>query len=235
MLFPETGKAVVRVLERLGHIVEFPRAQTCCGQMHYNTGYHREAVPVMRQFLEAFDGAEIICVPSSSCVAMIRDHYPKMAAQEDDPEIMRAVQAIVPRVFEFAELLTDKLNTTDVGAFFPHKVTLHPSCHSLRSLHAGDKPARLLQQVRGLEFVPLEDAAQCCGFGGTFAIKIPDVSGAMLSDKIGCLLETGAEVCTAVDNSGLMHIEGGLHRQGRAMRCMHLAEILAATESGGAE
>jgi L-lactate dehydrogenase complex protein LldE len=230
MLFPETGKAVVRVLERLGHTVEFRPDQTCCGQMHYNTGYHRDAFPLMRRFLEVFRDTEVICVPSSSCVAMIRDHFPKMAAETSDPELMSAVEAVVPRVFEFAELLTDNLGVLDVGAFFPHTVTLHPSCHSLRSLHVGDKPLKLLQRVRGLQLVELPEAEQCCGFGGTFAIKNADVSGAMLSDKMRCVSDTGAEVCTALDNSCLMHIEGGLHRQGSRVRCMHLAEILACTE-----
>ncbi len=233
-LFPETGKSVVRVLERLGYGVEFRPAQTCCGQMHYNTGYRREAFPLMLRFLDVFDDAEIICAPSSSCVAMIRDHFPKMAADENDSRLMARVEAIVPRVFEFAELLTDRLGITDVGAFFPHTVTLHPSCHSLRSLKVGDKPATLLRNVRGLELVDLTEASECCGFGGTFAIKNAEVSAAMLSDKMRCLLETRAEVCTALDNSCLMHIEGGLRRHGSTIRCMHLAEILASTESGGA-
>ncbi|MBV9083646.1 MAG: (Fe-S)-binding protein, partial [Acidobacteriaceae bacterium] len=147
-LFPEVGKAAVSVLERLGHKVEFRDAQTCCGQMHYNTGYRREALPLMRHFLKVFEGAETICIPSSSCIAMIRDHYPKMAAATGDEGVVRAVENLLPRVFEFSELLVDKLGLTDVGASFPHSVTLHPSCHSLRSLHVGDKPVRLLQQVR---------------------------------------------------------------------------------------
>ena len=172
-------------------------------------------------------------MPSSSCVAMIRDHYQKMAALAGEPHLVTAVQEVVPRVFEFVELLTDKLGVFDVGAFFPHTVTLHPSCHSLRSLHVGDKPLKLMRKVRGLEFVELPDADQCCGFGGTFAIKNADVSGAMLSDKMRCVLDTQAEVCTALDNSCLMHIEGGLKRQGSIARCMHIAEILASTAPGG--
>ena len=231
-LFPETGKAVVRVLERLGHDVEFREAQTCCGQMHYNTGYQKEALPLMRNFLDVFDGAEIICIPSSSCVAMIRDHYPGMAAKTNDPEIVRRFEAILPRVFEFTELLADKLGVTDVGAFFPHSVTLHPSCHSLRSLDAGDRPAKLLQEVQGIQLLPLPEADQCCGFGGTFAIKNPDVSVAMLSEKTRCVLNTGAEICTAIDNSCLLQINGALSRMRTGIRCLHLAEILASTHSG---
>ena len=151
-LFPATGRAVVEILERLGHEVEFRQAQTCCGQMHYNTGYRREAIPLMRRFLDVFDSAETICIPSSSCVAMIRDHYPEMASETGEGE---RVSTLLPRVFEFSELLIDKLGITDVGAFFPHRVTLHPSCHSLRSLHVGDKPIPLLRRVRGLRLIDL--------------------------------------------------------------------------------
>jgi L-lactate dehydrogenase complex protein LldE len=230
-LFPETGKAVVAILERLGHTVEFRQAQTCCGQMHYNTGYQQEALPMVRHFVETFTGAEIICIPSSSCVAMIRDHYPKMATALGDASLTRALNDLLPRIFEFSELLVDKLNVTDVGAFFPHTVTLHPSCHSLRSLHLGDKPARLLRQVRGLTLIDLPEAEQCCGFGGTFAVKNSDVSAAMLSEKINCVLDTRAEICTAADNSCLMNIAGALSRQRTGVRCLHLAEILASSES----
>jgi L-lactate dehydrogenase complex protein LldE len=227
-LFPETGKAVVKVLERLGHTVEFRQAQTCCGQMHYNTGYHPEAVTIMRQFLEVFKGAEVICVPSASCVAMMRDHYPKMAA--GDAALEAQVAEVLPRVFEFTELLVDKLKVTDVGATYPHIVTLHTPCHSIRSLHIGDKPRRLLEAVKGLTLIPLPNADQCCGFGGTFAIKNAEVSAAMLNEKMAAIASTGATICTAGDNSCLMHIEGGLSRNKAAAHCVHIAEILAAHE-----
>jgi L-lactate dehydrogenase complex protein LldE len=233
-LFPETGKAVVTLLERLGHEVEFRSAQTCCGQMHYNTGYQREAFPLFRHFVSVFENAEVICVPSSSCVAMIRDHYPKMAASTGEAKLMAQVEHLLPRIFEFSELLIDKLAVTDVGAFFPHTVTLHPSCHSLRSLHVGDKPFRLLSHVRGLQLVDLPAAEQCCGFGGTFAVKNAEVSAAMLAEKTRCVLDTGAEVCVALDNSCLMHIGGALSRQRTGVRCLHLAQVLASTESSGA-
>jgi len=231
--FPQTGKAVVAVLEKLGHTVEFRPAQTCCGQMHYNTGYQAQALPMMEHFLEVFRGAEAICIPSSSCVAMIRDHYPKMAAVSGDAAMRRAVRNILPRIYEFTELLVDKLGVTDVGAFFPHTVALHPSCHSLRSLNLGDRPAKLLESVRGLTLVDLPEAAECCGFGGTFAIKHADVSAAMLSDKIRCILNSGAEICAAVDNSCLMHIGGALSRQRAGVRVLHLAEILASRDNRG--
>ncbi len=228
-LFPNTGKAVVAVLERLGHTVEFRTAQSCCGQMHYNTGYQREAWPLLEHFLAVFRDAEVICIPSSSCVAMIRDHYPKMAAAMGDMAKVKEVEQLLPRIFEFSELLVDKLGVTDVGAFYPHAVTLHPSCHSLRSLHIGDKPARLLQNVRALTLIDLPDREQCCGFGGTFAIKNAEVSAAMLSDKVQGVLATRAEVCTAIDNSCLMHIGGALSRQRTGVKCLHIAEILAET------
>lgn len=220
------------MLERLGHRVEFRREQTCCGQMHYNTGYRAEAAGLMRRFVEVFADAELVCAPSTSCVGMIRDHYPKMAADSGDAALVAAVSAIVPRVFEFTELLVDRFGTTDVGAAFPHSVTYHASCHAIRALNLREQPLKLLQAVRGLELRPLPRLEECCGFGGTFSLKNADVSSAMLADKQAAVLETGAEVCTAVDNSCLLHIGGGLSRAGAAVRCMHLAEILAST--GGA-
>ncbi|HEX3940392.1 MAG TPA: (Fe-S)-binding protein [Acidobacteriaceae bacterium] len=230
-LFPQTGKAVVRVLEKLGHQVEFLPAQTCCGQMHWNTGYLREAVPLIRHFVDLFRDVEAVCVPSSSCVAMIRDHYVKAARETGDQGFLAEVEALTPRVFEFSEFLVKKLGVEDVGATYPHRVTYHASCHSLRSLQLGDIPFRLLRQVRGIELVDLQGLDQCCGFGGTFAIKNADVSSAMLAEKAVSVLNTGAEVCTAVDNSCLMHLYGSLHRQRTFTRTAHLAEILASEAS----
>jgi L-lactate dehydrogenase complex protein LldE len=227
MLFPDTGKAVVTVLERLGHQVEFREAQTCCGQMHYNTGYARDALPMLRRFVEVFRDAEIICAPSASCVAMIRDHYPKMAAETGESTLAQSVRAVAQRVYEFSELLVDRLGVTDVGAAFPHSVTYHRSCHSLRSLGLRDQPLRLLQAVRGLSLIELPRCEECCGFGGTFAVKNPEVSSAMLDDKISAVIETGAQACVAADNSCLLQIAGGLHRRGAGVRCLHLAEVLA--------
>ena len=228
-LFPETGKAVVAVLERLGHQVEFRAAQTCCGQMHYNTGYAAQALPLMRRMIDVFRGVEVICVPSASCVSMMREHYPLMAAEARDAALASDVADLLARTYEFSELLVDKLGVTDVGATFTHRVTLHTPCHSLRSLHLGDQPVRLLRAVRGLDFVALPRSDECCGFGGTFAVKNADVSTAMALDKVGCIAETGATVCTAGDNSCLMQLAGVLHRQGAGVRCLHLAEILAST------
>ncbi len=221
----------MRLLERLGHTVDFPLDQTCCGQMRYNTGYQREAMPLMRRFIEIFRDAEAVCIPSSSCVAMIRDHYPKMAAEQDDPELARAVDEVLPRVFELTELLVHRLGVEDVGAYFPHRVTYHASCHSQRSLHLGDIPLQLLRNVRGIELVDLPNIERCCGFGGTFALKMGDVSAAMLAEKMTDVENTRAEVVTAVDNSCLVHIFGGLHRQRAGVRMAHIAEILASTDS----
>ena len=227
MFFPETGKAVVAVLERLGHHVEFRDAQTCCGQMHYNTGYAAHASALMRKFVTDFHDAEIICAPSASCVAMIREHYPVMAAQSGDASLIRDVGSLAARTFEFSELLVDRLGVTDVGAAFPQAVTYHSSCHALRSLGVADQPRRLLAAVRGLRLVPLPRADECCGFGGTFAVKNPEVSAAMLDDKAAAVLQTGASVCVAADNSCLLQIGGGLRRRDSGVRCLHLAEVLA--------
>ena len=226
-LFPETGVAVVRVLERLGHTVDFPRAQTCCGQMHYNTGYQADALPLVRRFVQVFGEHDVICAPSSSCVAMMREHYEKIAVASGDARLQAEVTALLPRVYEFTELLVHRLGVEDVGAVYPHRVTYHASCHSLRSLQVGDIPLRLLGKVRDIELVPLQGLEQCCGFGGTFAIKNADVSGAMLQEKLECILKSGAEVCTACDNSCLMHLAGAMHRQHAAVRTEHIAQILA--------
>ncbi|MFD5462625.1 (Fe-S)-binding protein [Kitasatospora sp. NPDC127059] len=229
-MFPETGRAVVTVLERLGHTVDFPQEQTCCGQMHVNTGYRTEAVPMMARFTRTFADYDAVVTPSASCAGLVREHHPVLAERYSPPELRRQVAELAPRVHEFTEFLTDVLGVTDVGARFPHRVTYHPTCHSLRGLRLGDRPWRLLRAVEGLDLVELPAADSCCGFGGTFALKNAATSGAMLADKVGAVRETEAEVLCTVDNSCLMHIGGGLSRQAAGVRTMHLAEILAATE-----
>jgi L-lactate dehydrogenase complex protein LldE len=229
-LFPETGIAMTHLLERLGCEVTFPPDQTCCGQMHYNTGYQREALPLIRHFVSVFGAAEAVVSPSASCVGMVREQYPHAASQFQDAPLADALAALVPRVYELSEFVTDVLHTEEVGAYFPHRVTYHPTCHSLRGLRVGDKPLRLLRAVRGIDLVELPDASECCGFGGTFAVKNADTSQAMLSDKLRAVLDTKAEVVCAADNSCLMHIGGGLSRQRTGVRPIHLAEILATTE-----
>jgi len=198
--------------------------------MHWNTGYQAEALPLVARFVEQFKGAEAVVVPSSSCVAMIRDHYPKMAAELKGEKLIAEVDALLPRVFEFSEFLTKRLGLEDVGAYYPHRVTYHASCHGLRNLGLGDGPQKLLKAVRGIDLVEIEGLEQCCGFGGTFAVKNADVSSAMLAEKTNAVLNTGAEACTACDNSCLMHIQGALHRQRTGVRTVHLAEILAGEE-----
>jgi L-lactate dehydrogenase complex protein LldE len=228
-LFPEAAKATVRLLERLGHEVAFPAAQTCCGQMHVNTGYQREALPLIRRHVDTFEPFEVVVAPSGSCVASVRHQHAMVARNAGDERLAARAEQIAQRTYELSELLVDVLGVDDVGAYFPHRVTYHPTCHSLRMLRVGDKPLRLLRHVRGLDLVELPDADQCCGFGGTFAIKNADTSTAMLADKMRNVLATRAEVCTAGDSSCLMHIGGGLSRLRTGVRTLHLAEILAST------
>ncbi len=222
---------MVRVLERLGHTVDFPAGQTCCGQMHWNTGYQKEALPLVQRFVDQFRHAEAVVVPSSSCVAMMKDHYPLMAEQMKDEKLKAELDVLLPKVWEFSQFLTECLKLQDVGAFYPHKVTYHASCHGLRNLGIKDGPMELLRHVKGLELVEIENLDRCCGFGGTFAVKNPETSTAMLEEKLGAIFKTGAEVCTACDNSCLMHMEGALHRQKAGVHTIHLAEILAGEES----
>ena len=229
-LYPQSGKAVVRLLERLGHQVEFPQAQTCCGQMHSNTGYADEALALGRRFVRVFEPYDAVVIPSGSCAGTVRESYPRLATRARDTDFGSAVSALAPRVYELTEFLLDVLGVEDVGAYFPHRVTYHPTCHSLRSLHLGDRPRRLLEAVKGLTLVELPAAEECCGFGGTFALKNSDVSVAMGADKARHVRETGAEVLCAVDNSCLTHIGGLLSRERSGLRVVHLAEILAATE-----
>jgi L-lactate dehydrogenase complex protein LldE len=225
-LFPETGKAVVRLLERLGHEVEFPEEQTCCGQMHVNTGYRPEAAALARRFVSVFARCETIVSPSASCVGMVRDVYPELAREHG---FAAEVDALVPRVYELSELLVDRLGVEDVGATYPHRVAFHPTCHSLRVLGVRDAPLRLLRAVRGLDLVEHADREECCGFGGTFAVKNSATSAAMLADKCRCLRASGAAIVSSADNSCLLHIGGGLSREGAGLRPVHLAEILAST------
>jgi L-lactate dehydrogenase complex protein LldE len=220
-LYPETAIATVRLLERLGVTVDFPSAQTCCGQPQYNTGYRRQVEPLVRRMLNTFADYDYVVTPSGSCAAMVRNHYPRIDA---------ASAALAPRMLELTEFLVDVLDVQDVGAYYPHTVTYHPSCHGLRMLGLGDRPRTLLQAVKGLTLVELSAAEECCGFGGTFAVKNPDVSAAMGTDKIAHARATGAEVLCGADNSCLMHLGGLLRRADSPLRTVHLAEILASTE-----
>ncbi len=228
---PAAGRATVEVLERLGHEVVFPPGQTCCGQMHINTGYPDQALPLVRRHVATFEPYEAVVAPSGSCVGSVRHQHAAVARSHGDDALAERAAGVAAKTYELSELLVDVLGVTDVGASYPHRVTYHPTCHSLRMIRVGDKPLRLLRRVRGLDLVELPAAEQCCGFGGTFALKNAETSTAMLADKMRHVLDTGAEVCTAGDASCLMHIGGGLSRLRTGVRTVHLAEILASTES----
>lgn len=239
-LFPRTGAALVRILEHLGHQVDFPREQTCCGQIHFNTGYRKEAGGLARRFLEVFADADAVVAPSASCVAMVREQYAQLGSEVGSGSLESEVTALGARTWEMSEFLVKKLGVVEVGASFRGRVALHPTCHSTRGIDVGDSPERLLTAVEGVEVVDLPNFGECCGFGGTFAVKNPDTSMSMLSDKIRDIQSSGVQVLTGVDNSCLMHISGGMHRLGilgegdegamQRVRVMHLAEILASRE-----
>ncbi len=233
-LYPQTGQAVVTLLERLGMEVGFPEGQSCCGQPQFNTGYRHETEPLVRRYAAAFRDYDYVVAPSGSCAAMVRDNYPrigaKAAAEGRGQELADAAAETVPKTYELTEFLTDVLKVTDVGAYYPHTVTYHPTCHGLRMLGLGDRPRSLLSAVKGLNLVELPGADECCGFGGTFAVKNAAVSAAMGADKARNITATGAEAVCTVDNSCQMHIGGTLARQGSTVRPVHIAEILASTE-----
>ena len=234
VLFPDVGRATVTVLERLGHEVVFPQAQTCCGQMHTNTGYQRDAVGLVRHHVEVFeqalsDGCEAVVAPSGSCAGSVRHQHASLARRAGDEALAVRAEAIAAKTYELSQLLVDVLGVTDVGASYPHRVTYHPTCHSLRLLGVGEAPLQLLRAVRGIDLVELPAADVCCGFGGTFSVKNAETSTAMLADKMSAVLTTRAEVVTAGDSSCLMHIGGGLSRLKTGVRPVHLAEILAST------
>jgi len=229
-LNPSVAMATASLLQRLGHEVVVPPGQACCGQMHVNTGYRREAVGIVANHVRAFAGAEAVVSPSGSCVASIHHQQADVARRAGEHQLAADAEALAGRTWELSQFLVDVLGVTDVGAYYPHRVTYHPTCHSLRLLKVGDRPYQLLRAVRGLELVELPAAEQCCGFGGTFAVKNADTSTAMLTDKMANVLATHAEVCTAGDASCLMHIGGGLSRLKAGTRTVHLAEILASTE-----
>jgi len=231
-MFPQAAIDTVTLLERLGHEVVFPDRQTCCGQMHVNTGYLTEATDLVRHHVEVFEqaGCEAAVAPSGSCVGSVRHQHAMVARRAGDEKLAARAEAIAARTFELSEFLVDQLGVRDVGAYYPHQVTYHPTCHSLRMLRVGDKPLELLRHVRGLTLVDLPEAESCCGFGGTFAVKNSDTSTAMLADKMANVIDTGAEICSAGDSSCLMHIGGGLSRIRAGVRTVHLAEILASTD-----
>ncbi|WP_028244933.1 (Fe-S)-binding protein [Pseudoclavibacter soli] len=230
-MYPEVVRATAKLLTRLGHDVVFPEGQTCCGQMHINTGYQKDSMPLVRNYVDTFGDASIdaVVVPSGSCTGSIRHQHPLVAGKFGADSLQAQVAQVNDKTYELSEFLVDVLGLTDVGAYFPHKVTYHPTCHSLRMIHVGSRPYRLLSHVDGLELVELPMQQECCGFGGTFAVKNAATSTAMVEDKVAHIAETGAEYCTAGDASCLMNIGGAMSRLQMGTRTIHLAQILAAT------
>jgi L-lactate dehydrogenase complex protein LldE len=226
--FPTVGECAVEVLRRLGVEVTFNPAQTCCGQPAFNTGYRQETREVAARVLDLFDDAEFVVAPSGSCATMVRVFYPELFA--DDPERLKKAESLARRFYEFSEFLVKVLKVEDVGASFRGRVSYHDSCHLLRELGVGEEPRKLIRAVRGVEFVELDDYRLCCGFGGTFSVKFPEVSVAMGEDKLNAAKRAGAEVLVANDSGCLMHLAGLAHRQGLPVRTMHLAELLAKRE-----
>jgi L-lactate dehydrogenase complex protein LldE len=224
-LFPKVGMAMAGVLERLGYKVDFPEEQTCCGQPAFNSGYRTEARAVARHFLKTFEASETIVVPSGSCTAMVTHHFAELFGKE--PETLERVHALEKRVWEFSSFLTEVAGVEDVGARLDEVVTFHDGCHGLRELGIRDSPRRLLACVRGLELREMAPAEECCGFGGTFAVKFAELSGAMARTKIEAIERTGARTVVSLDPSCLMQIQGALLRAGSSVRTMHLAEVLA--------
>lgn len=234
-MYPETAKATVRILERLGHEVIFPAGQACCGQMHINSGYLDEAKPVVENHVRAFESEDydVAVAPSGSCVASVKHQHPMIARRCKDPGLEQRATAIGAKTYELSQLLTDVLGITDaaaqLGSHYPHQVTYHPSCHGMRLLKLQDRQLNLLRSVGGIEVIELPEADQCCGFGGTFALKNAEVSSAMLADKVRTIESTGAGLCAGGDASCLLHIGGGLSRSNSPAATLHLADILAST------
>jgi L-lactate dehydrogenase complex protein LldE len=224
-LFPEIGLAAADVLERLGYTVDFPEAQTCCGQPAFNSGYRPEAKEVACRCLRAFRDAEYVVVPSGSCASMVVNHFDELFCS--DPKLLEETQQLKPRVWEFSKFLVEVARVGDIGARYEGVVTFHDSCHGLREMKIKEEPRFLLSQVDGLTLQEMDVAEECCGFGGTFSVKFPALSGAMLRTKIESIMRTGAGTVIGIDASCLLHIRGGLSRAGQSVKTMHLAQILA--------
>jgi L-lactate dehydrogenase complex protein LldE len=223
---PQVGISVVKILEKLGHTVDYPEEQTCCGQPAFNSGLWDEARAVAQQALKAFRNAEIVVTPSGSCGAMMRVFYPDLFKGTPQHDEARALAA---KTWEFSEFLVKKLGVTDLGASFAAKATFHDGCHSLREMGVKTEPRELLKHVRGLELIEMNPPETCCGFGGTFSVKFPMISSAMGEGKCAAIGETNADYVISLDSSCLMHIQGMLDRQGKKVRGLHLAEVLASS------
>lgn len=225
LFYPEVGESVVKVLNRLGVRVRFPSEQTCCGQPAFNDGFWEEARSLARRTLDLFGDAEAVVVPSGSCAAMLKVHY--LTLFENDPLMFSRAASLAERTWEFSEYLTNVLRVADLGATYRGRLAYHASCHLLRGLGVSGTVEELLRTVRGAEVVPLPESDHCCGFGGAFSVKHPEISTAMLHKKLEKIAETGADTIVSCDAGCLMQMAGGLQRAGRQVRCRHLAEILA--------
>lgn len=240
-MYPKVALATVRILERLGHEVVFPAGQGCCSQMHVNSGYIEDALPVVRNHVEAFTAVDydFAVAPSGSCVASLGHQQPMVARKCGDESLATQAEEVAGRTYELSELLVDVLGVTNaaeqLGSYFPHRITYHPSCHGLRLLGLGDRPTTLLSSVEDLDLVELPDAQECCGFGGTFSFKNPDVSGAMVEAKLKNIESTGTNLCAGGDSSCQLHMSGAARRRDSQVRTIHLAEILASTRANPLE
>jgi L-lactate dehydrogenase complex protein LldE len=224
-VFPNVGMAMAGILERLGYAVDFPEAQTCCGQPAFNSGYREDARRVARHFLDVFEGADYIVAASGSCTSMVSHHFAELFPH--DPALRARADAMATKIFEFSSFLTEVAQAEDFGARFEQVVTYHDSCHALRDLKIKEGPRRLLRGVAGLELREMDAAEECCGFGGTFSVKFPGVSGGMARTKIESILKTGASTVVSIDSSCLMQLQGAISRAGLPLRTLHLAEVLA--------
>jgi L-lactate dehydrogenase complex protein LldE len=228
-MFPDVGEAMVKTLRRLGVDVSFNGAQTCCGQVAFNTGYRPEARAMAEHFVSVFekDQADFIVSPSGSCTAMARNFYGELFHDEAADNWRRRLAKVQPRLREFSEFIVNEMGQEDVGARFPARVTYHDACHLLRELHVSDQPRRLIRAVRDLDYIEMEAPDTCCGFGGTFSVKYSEISNAILQEKLARIANSGVEYVVANDSSCLMQIAGGLSRAGSPVKTMHLAELLA--------
>jgi len=228
-LFPDVGEAMVATLRRLGIDVNFNDAQTCCGQVAFNTGYRPEARAMAEHFVRTFekDNADFIVAPSGSCTAMVRNFYGELFHGPNDGEWRERLTRVRPRLREFSEFIVNELGIEDVGARFPSRVTYHDACHLLRELGVADQPRRLIRAVRDVDYVEMDAPDTCCGFGGTFSVKYGEISNAILQEKLARIANSGVEYVVANDSSCLMQIAGGLSRAGSPVKTMHLAELLA--------
>ena len=224
-LFPEVGEAMVRVFNRIGVLLTYTEDQTCCGQPAFNSGYQREAARAARRFIDLFEAADAIVCPSGSCVAMVRHHYPQLFP--NDPVMLDRALAVGRKTFEFSEYLVERLGMTDLGAAFPGIATYHDSCHLARTLGIREQPRQLLRHVRGLSLVEMANSDTCCGFGGAFSINYPDISLALVDDKIDNILKSGADTVVGCDAGCLMNIRGRITRRNENIRVLHLAQVLS--------